>query len=147
MKKKMVLVVLVCLILAFGNLPVYAASEGGVSVIEDSIKAIAPMSLYISRTNTLLSISSSHQATCTANITCYPGSFDVIWIFMYLEIYSNGSWTTYSSWYQSFTTATVSMQRTTFTPPGYSYRVRASYYVYNGDDSEHTTGYSSVIYH
>ena len=55
---------------------------------------------YINRTTTSLSITSTGEATATAQLVGIPGVTTEIWIFMGLERYSGGSWVTVNSWYQ-----------------------------------------------
>lgn len=102
--------------------------------------------VYVNRTSTSLSISSVGEATATAHLTGYPGTTTEVWIFMYLEKYSGGSWTTINSWYQSYYTYTGTLQQTANVSSGYWYRVKASYYAYSGDDYEHIVQYSSSVY-
>lgn len=101
---------------------------------------------YINRTLTNLSISSAGQAAATAQLIGIPGVTTEVWIFMYLERYSNGTWSSVDSWYQSFNSYCGTLQESTYVTSGYWYRVKASYYAYCGDVYEHVIQYSSSVY-
>lgn len=102
---------------------------------------------YVYQTMTNLSISSSGQATSTAQLVGVPGVTTRVGIFIYLERYSNGAWTSVNSRYQSYLSSNGTLQRQTNVPSGYLYRVKASYYVYCGSNYEHITQYSNSIYY
>ena len=100
---------------------------------------------YTNQTSTGLSISSAGEATATAQLTGYPGITTEVWIFMYLEQYSGGAWTTINSWNQLYSGYTGTLQRTAYVSSGYWYRVKASYYAYSGDDSENIVQFSNTV--
>lgn len=103
--------------------------------------------IYANKAITNLSISSSGQATSTAQLVGVPGVTTRVGIFIYLERYSNGAWTSVNSWYQSYLSSNGTLQRQTNVPSGYLYRVKTSYYVYCGSNYEHITQYSNSIYY
>lgn len=146
-KRLLILSVITCLTIVSVIIPASAFSESSNSRSPDIETTIAPMSLYISRTTTTLSISSSGQATVVGSITGYSGITDKVYIFLYLEKYTNGSWTTETSWFQSFNSYHGTLQGTTYVAAGYLYRVRASYYAYSGSNSENLVGYSNTVYY
>lgn len=136
----LLLVVFVCIFIPLNNLAFANALE---------LSAEFPPTtdwMYVNRTSTSLSISSSGEATATAHLTGYPGTTTEVWIFMYLERYSGGAWTTVNSWYQSYYTYTGTLQQSAFAASGYWYRVKASYYAYCGDDYENIIQYSNSVY-
>ena len=102
---------------------------------------------YVYQTMTNLSISSSGQATSTAQLIGMPGVTTRVGIFIYLERYSNGAWTSVSSWHQSYQSISGTLQRQINVTSGYWYRVKASYYAYRGNNYEHITQYSNSIYY
>lgn len=102
---------------------------------------------YVYQTMTNLSISSSGQATSTAQLIGMPGVTSQVWIFMYIERYSNGAWMSVNSWHQSYQSTSGTLQRQTNVTSGYWYRVKASYYAYSGTNYEHITQYSNSIYY
>lgn len=135
-----VLVILLCSLLPINNLA-YANSQ--------SSEAKDPLSIdwvYANQISTSLYISSSGEATATGQLVGYSGVTTEVWIFLYLERYSNGSWTTVNSWYQSFNSYRGTLQKSTFVSAGYWYRVMASYYAYSGGDYEHIGEYSNSVY-
>ncbi|MDD3924923.1 MAG: hypothetical protein PHP11_07500 [Erysipelotrichaceae bacterium] len=102
--------------------------------------------VYVNQTMTNLSISSSGQATLTAQLIAVPGVTTQVWIFMYLERYSNGAWTSVNSWHQSYQSISGTLQRQTNVTSGYWYRVKASCFAYSGSESEHIIQYSNLVY-
>lgn len=143
---KMSLVILVLslfLLIPNGNI-VFAMQD---SVTDSAEPVPTPDWAYIYQTTTLLSISTSGVAEATGILTGYPGTTTEVWIFLYLERYTNGTWTTVTSWYQGFDSYRGTLIRTTSVTSGYWYRVRASYYAYSGDVYEHVTQYSSSVYY
>ena len=103
--------------------------------------------VYVNQTMTNLSISSSGQATLTAQLIGVPGVTSQVWIFMYLERYSNGAWTSVNSWHQSYQSISGTLQRQINVTSGYWYRVKASYYAYSGSEYEHIIQYSNLVYY
>jgi len=137
----LMLVILVCLLM-----PLNCLAYTNPQVLSSEIPP-SPDWAYANRTLTNLSISSAGEATATAQLIGYPGVTTEVWIFMYLERYSGGFWTTVDSWYQGYYAYSGTLQETIYVPSGYSYRVKASYYAYCGDDYEHIIQYSNSIYH
>ena len=140
---RMVFIIFLCLLLPF-NILAYAyddlqTTDVGTPTVTDWA--------YVNQTATNLSISTSGEATATGQLIGYSGVTTEVWIFLYLERYSSGSWATVNSWYQSFDSYRGTLQSSTYVSSGYWYRVRASYYAYSGDDSEHIVQYSGSVYH
>lgn len=134
-------IVLLCLFLPLNPL-IYANSQLPSVDVPPSTDWV-----YINRTMTNLSITTAGYATATAQLVGIPGVTTEVWIFMYLERYSGGSWTSVDSWYQSYPTYSGILQKSTYVASGYLYRVKASYYAYSGDDYEHVVQYSSSVYY
>lgn len=103
--------------------------------------------VYVNQTMTNLSISSSGQATLTSQLIGVPGVTSQVWIFMYLERYSNGAWTSVNSWHQSYQSISGTLQRQINVTSGYWYRAKASYYAYSGSEYEHIIQYSNLVYY
>ena len=137
----MALVILLCLFMPLNPLT-YANSQ----LMSADVPPITDWE-YVNQTLTNLSISSAGEATATAQLIGIPGVTTQVSIFMYLERYSNGSWTSVNSWYQSYDSYIGTLQKSAFVSSGYWYRVKASYYAYSGDDSEHIVQYSGSVYH
>ena len=104
---------------------------------------------YTVSTSTLMSISSTGKATCVGSITGYQNLATSIDIFLYLERYINGTWTTYpgGSWYQYFPSHKGTLSATIYVTKGYNYRLRASYYANSGSNWENIPGLSPTVYY
>jgi len=104
---------------------------------------------YTSSTKTILSISSAGKATCTGSLIGYQGTTTGVDIFLYLERYINGSWSTYpsGSWYQYFPTYQGVLSATIYVTSGYNYRLRASYYANSGSNWENISSCSQTVYY
>lgn len=105
-----------------------------------------PMSMYISWTMTDLAITSG-EAEAFGQIVGIPGVTTEVWIYLYLEVYVNGSWTTETSWYQTYGYYRGTLQGLTDVASGYYYRVRASYYAFSGSNYENLVRYSDTVYY
>jgi len=143
MFKKIAAIVL-CMVafFTFASFPVSA--NGG----ESNEPEIASKWSYVLTTNTNLSISSSGTATCTGKITGYSGTTTKVEIYLYLQQYKNGAWSTVSggSWYQLFNSHKGTLQKTkSGLASGYQYRLKASYYAWSGSNSENVVAYSSTV--
>lgn len=125
------------------SLPATAAGE----LLAAPGGGISPMMLYIYRVTTSLSISANGNATALGTIMGYPGVTDEVWIYLYLEIYVNGTWQTYRSWSQTFENYYGSLQAIAAVPSGFYYRVKGSYYGWSGGASDHVINYSISVYH
>ena len=103
---------------------------------------------YIYSTNTQLGISSSGTATCYGSITGYQGTTTKVEIYLYLQQYKNGAWSTVSggSWYTSSPSYKCTLQKTkSGLATGYQYRTKAAYYAWSGSNSESITAYSKTV--
>jgi len=155
-KKRFGFMVLVCLILMMSvGSPIAASGEasaaddGTVSAASIDLAggAISPMFLYINRVTTSLSISSSGYASATGSLIGYPGITTKVWIFLYLQKYSNGSWVTVEDWSGTFISYHGALSGSAYVPSGYNYRVKGSYYAWTDDDYEQIYGYSNNLFH
>ena len=107
----------------------------------------SPMSLYISWTSTRLAISAYGSAELAGQITGIPGVTTRVAIYLYLEIYTNGTWSIIFSKYQSYNSYLGSLQMTIPVSSGHSYRVRASYYAFCDSTFENLIRFSSIVNH
>jgi hypothetical protein len=139
-------IISVIMILSVGGQIAAIGTMVPVNLAESKINP-SPMMLYTNRTSTGISISTAGLAIATGNIVGYQGITDEVWIFLYLEKYTNGSWVTVDSWMQFFYSYRGFLQTATYVPSGYYYRTRATYYAFMGSNYEQTTGYSSVVYY
>jgi hypothetical protein len=112
-----------------------------------SLHQITPMFLYVSRTATSLLISPTGLATATGSLVGYPGITDEVWIFLYLQVFSNGTWQTLQTWSQIYQGYYGVLQATAYVSSGHYYRVKASYYAWSGNSYEQFTSYSSNVYY
>jgi len=146
MFKKIVAMVL-CMVAFFTLASFSVSANGGESSRTEG--GVAKWS-YISARDTRLSISSSGTATCTGSVTGYPGTTTKVEIYLYLQQYKNGAWSTVSggSWYQLFNSYKGTLQKTkSGLASGYQYRLKASYYAWSGSNSENVVAYSSTVSH
>ena len=123
----------------------------GVSAVEEQSISSAkinpmPISMYINWTMTGLAITSG-DAKASGEIIGIPGVTTEVWIYLYLEVYVNGSWTTETSWYQTYGSYYGTLQCTTDVASGYWYRIRASYYAFSGSNYENLIRYSDMVYY
>lgn len=91
-----------------------------------------------------LSISGG-SAEVYGSLIGYSGITDKVNMYLYLQRYENGSWTTVKNFYESFSRHSGSIEETVSVDAGYSYRVKGSYYAYDGSESEHITRYSATV--
>jgi len=145
MKKLTVLLLLILLSLALSGPPLAAGVLP--QSLAEPVGGITPMFVYIDNVNTSLSISYPDLATCTASIRCNSSSIDKIVIYMYFQTYSNGTWSNVGNWSQTYYSSSATMVRMPYAPQGYTYRVKASYYVYTGGQIEHVVNYSNTVIH
>lgn len=102
---------------------------------------------HIMNYNCNLSINSSGYSTSSADVQCYTG-IDKVRITIYLQQYSNGSWTTIKSWSQDYTGTSGQMIRTQYVTSGYWYRVQAKMYAFQGSTIvESVSGTSSSVWY
>lgn len=117
---------LVCIM--FSSVSVYA-SEGAVN--------IRPRNTNIKYSTISLSLSDG-TANCSASVTGYTTNTNRVSIDLYLQKYSNGSWSNISSWSDSANSYTLSVYHTKRIAAG-RYRLKASYHA----QSENIIKYSA----
>ena len=142
LRKKLSALLAFCFLGAFLATPVCAIPEPTESAFVPD--EVISRNLYTNSTTTSLKISGG-KATATAKANGYPGLATKISTSMYLERYTNGTWKTYGSWTTSVNGSFSAFQQTTSVSKGYSYRVKAVYYVYSGTKCEVLTGYSQTV--
>lgn len=106
-------------------LPVYASENiraGYATVIE-------PRNTNIKYSTISLSLSDG-VAKCSASVTGYSSNTNSVSIYMYLQKYSNGTWSNIASWSESADDYTLSIYKTKSVSSG-RYRLKASYYAEN----------------
>lgn len=108
---------------------------------------ITPFYDYTNTTNTAISIPASGLAVCTGVLMGYQGTTTKVSIYIYLQQYKSSGWTTIQSWSASYNTYKGTLQGTYNVPKGYTYRVMASYYAYNGAAYENIVRYSPEVKH
>jgi len=143
MFKKIVAMIL-CVVGLFTFASFSVSANGGESKKTEGVTKWS----YTSATDTRLSISSSGTAICTGKITGYQGTTTKVEIYLYLQQYKNGAWSTVSggSWYQLFNSYKGTLQKTkSGLAKGYQYRVKASYYAWSGSNSENVVAYSKTV--
>lgn len=133
MKNKILTTFILCIMLITSiRIPIAATEESEPPI------AISPLYTHISYTTTSLA-NVSGKASCTAKISAYSSSSDLK-AFIYLERYSNGTWSTYISDYTTKTGSSLTLSKT-FSVSSGTYRLKASYYA-NG---ENTIKYSATV--
>lgn len=78
------------------------------------------------------------EATACVSVTGYKGTATKIVIYMYIQQLNNGSWKTLDSHRYEFDNWHA-LKEITYSPcpHGYTYRLKANYYVYSGTDYEY----------
>lgn len=104
---------------------------------------ISPMSLYTQYTYTTLSIASG-VANANATLMGYSGLTTSVSITMYLEKKILWWWSIQETWSQTFTGYSGTLFKSLGVSGG-TYRVRAVYVAYNGNNSETLTGMSGDV--
>lgn len=98
---------------------------------------------YTESTSQGLSVESK-EATAFARVTGYDDKATKIVIYMYIQQLDNGSWKTLDSHRYEFDSWHGSKEITySPCPHGYTYRLKASYYVYSGTQYEHISANSA----
>lgn len=98
---------------------------------------------YTSSTSQGLSVKDK-EATASVSVTGYKDKADKIVIYLYIQQLNDGSWKTLSSGRYEFDNWHASKEKTySPCPHGYTYRLKASYYVYSGDDYEYISATSA----
>lgn len=84
------------------------------------------------------------EATAAVSVTGYKDKVDKIVIYMYIQQLNDGSWKTLSSSRYEVDNWHAEKEKTySPCPHGYTYRLKASYYVYSGDDYEYISATSA----
>ena len=139
---------IVAMVLSIVGFFMFASFSVSANGGESNKTVVTPKWSYVLTMNTNLSISSSGTAICTGKITGYSGTTTKVEIYLYLQQYKNGAWSTVSggSWYQLFNSYKGTLQKTkSGLAKGYQYRVRASYYAWSGSNSENIVDYSGTV--
>lgn len=98
---------------------------------------------YTQSTSQALSVESK-EATAAARVVGYSDKATKIVIYMYIQQLNNGSWTTLDSHRYEFDSWHGSKEITySPCPHGYTYRLKASYYVYSGTNYEYISATSA----
>ena len=99
---------------------------------------------YSSTTYCSLSITGGGLSTSSAFMYAYSGT-DRVKISMYLQRYDSG-WKTVKHWTRESDVTYVSLAKDQYVYSGYTYRVLAYFYAYEGNHSEITSGSDSEYY-
>lgn len=92
----------------------------------DFAMTIEPRNTNIKYSTISLSLSDG-IAKCSASVTGYASNTEHVSIYLYLQKYSGGGWSTVESWSDSADGNTLSMYKTASISSG-RYRLKASYY-------------------
>lgn len=92
----------------------------------DSNVIIAPRNTNIKYSTVSLSVADG-TAYCSASVTGYSSNTSKVSIYLYLQKYKNGEWTTETSWSDSADSYTLTMNESASVSRG-RYRLKASYY-------------------
>jgi len=157
MKGKIRGLIILCMVSLFTisvNTVAYADDEDFFSEVEVPVEyadepvisggiTIQPFFSYINNYVSYLSISGS-TAHCTGLLTG-TGSTTKVAIFMYLQKYdySVSAWKTYANWNKTINDDAVTISESTTIGKG-TYRVKCSFWAYNGTLSENTIAYSAA---
>jgi hypothetical protein len=136
MKKAMCLLLLI-LLFSFSLVPeAFAVNLSGV---------ITPYYSYTNTTKTDLYISSSGLATATGNVVGYQDKTTKVNMYLYLQRYDGSNWVNIENWSKSDENYRLTLTGTSYVSKGYTYRVKAYYYVYSGTDYESIIRYSNNV--
>ena len=137
MRRRTILLVLMCLLLSFGNSSVFAA-------IEPSPDAEINAENYRSATAKLTI--ADDKATASATIIGQQGKTTKTTIILYLQQYNDGKWINVNldNWKNSGT-VTCSITKSKSVSKGYKYRTKAVCKAYIGTKVETVTKYSSSV--
>lgn len=141
MRKRLLCVLLSLVLLCTLPLPVLAVDD---ITIEPGDAEIGIMLTYISAYGYDLNINSSGLASCSANMTAYPGT-DSVSISMYLQKY-DGGWSTVKHWSKSAETNYAFLSGSYYVMSGYTYRVLVYFYAYEGSATESLNHTDSQYY-
>lgn len=140
MKFKFATGALIITMLCIQSMAVYATP------VEETVIGgiIEPCYEYTSSAIADLSISGG-SAEVYGSLMGYSGITDKVSMYLYLQRYENGTWITVASFYESFSYHRGLIEETVNVDKGYLYRVKGSYYAYNGSDSENIIRYSATV--
>ena len=136
MKKAMCLLLLILLFSLSLAPQAFAANLNGV---------IIPYYDYTNTTKTDLYISSNGLATATGSVTRYQDKTTKINIYLYLQRYDGSNWVNIDNWSKSDNNYRLTITDSSYVSKGYTYRVKAYYYVYSGTDYESIIRYSNIV--
>jgi len=152
--RSLIAIYVICIFTLLSQMVVYADEEDFFPEVEVPIEyadepiitsgiTIQPFFSYISSYDVYLSIS-GNKANCSATLTGKANTTKVA-IFMYLQKYdySAGAWKTYANWNEVKNGNVVALSATTTVTSG-TYRVKGSFWGYNGTESENTITYSAA---
>ena len=135
--KKAICFLLLILLFSFSLVPeAFAVNLNGV---------IIPYYDYTNTTKTDLYISSSGLATATGNLIGYQDRTTNVNMYLYLQRYDGRNWVDIVSWSKSVEDYKLTLTGTSYVSKGYTYRVKAYYYVYSGSDYESIIRYSNNV--
>jgi hypothetical protein len=115
-------------------------------VVYDGGGLVTPFFAYTSSTATTLSISNSGVATAGARLTGYPGITTQVRITMTLQKrgFLGLTWSDEVTWSQTFNSHSGTLSRQHNVGSG-TYRVKAVYVAFSGNNSETITSYSGTV--
>lgn len=125
MYRSFILLVTSFCLLSTTIIPVHASENMGVGYAT----VIEPRNTNIKYSTISLSLSDG-VAKCSASVTGYSSNTYSVSIYMYLQKYSNGTWSNIASWSDSADDYTLSIYKTKTVSSG-RYRLKASYYAQN----------------
>lgn len=135
MKKRIVSLVLCCLILCAGSVQVFAA-EPNVYAPSAVSFPISPYMDYIIQANGTLYINSKGVATVDCDVYGYQGTTTRVEISANLQQYTSGSWVTIKTFTANSDSHRTSLSETYSVSKGYNYRVQANIKAYSGSSVE-----------
>lgn len=122
-RKIVSVIIMLCMLLSL-SCPVYAYEESDIFPL-----TVEPRNTNVKYSTLSLSISSG-TAYCNASVTGYSTNTSHVSIYMYLQKYTNGSWTTYNSWNTYANNYYVNLNKQSSVSRG-TYRLKVSYYAEN----------------
>ena len=135
MRKRVILLIVVCFLLSFGSVSVLAAtgqSPDAQITAENYNSASAKLTI------------SDGKATASATILGIVGKTTKTTITLYLQQYKGGKWVNVGNWENSGT-VTCSITKKKSVSKGYKYRAKAVCKAYVGSKAEPITKYSSKV--
>lgn len=114
------------------------------STVSAEETAVQPRLNYTAYTFTGLDITTKGVACCTADVEGYNGIATKVHIEMKLQKYTVLWWSTQETWEGTFNNFYGALSKTKSVSSG-KYRVRVTYTVYSGSNSEEITGTSQTV--